>query len=122
MSSEKINAAKNLDTIFHPKPLAVIGANNVAGTVPNDILVNILRDNYRGAVYPVSPREKSIAGIKAYPYVIDIEDPIDMGILVFQSSVCHLALEQMGQKGIKTAIIITAGFREVGGKGFEREA
>ena len=122
MSAATKNLSKNLDTIFYPQSLAVIGANNVAGTVPNDILVNILRDNYRGAVYPVSPREQSIAGVKAYKYAIDIEDPIDLGILVFQSSVCHLALEQMGQKGIKAAIIVTAGFREVGGKGLEREA
>ena len=54
-------------------------------------------------------------------YVIDIEDEIDLAIIVFPSSVCHLALEQCGKKGIKSTIIISAGFKEVGGNGIERE-
>lgn len=111
----------NFDKIFYPKSIAIIGANNVEGTVPYDIVDNILKSNYQGIVYPVSPREKSIVNIKAYKYVIDIEEPVDLAIVVFPSSVCNLVLEQMGQKGIKAAIIISAGFKEVGGVGLERE-
>ena len=53
--------------------------------------------------------------------MIDIEDPVDLGIIVFPSTVTHMALEQCGQKGIKSVIIISAGFREIGGRGIERE-
>ena len=112
---------KNLETIFHPKSVAIIGTNNVKGTVPHDILDNILKSDFNGIVYPVSPREKSIKGIKAYKYVIDVPDDIDLAILVFPSPVCHLALEQCGQKGIKSVIIISAGFKEIGEKGLIRE-
>jgi acetyl coenzyme A synthetase (ADP forming)-like protein len=112
---------KNLETIFHPGSVAVVGTNKVRGTVPHDILDNILKADFNGIVYPVSPREKSIKGIKAYKYVIDVPDEVDLAILVFPSSVCHMALEQCGQKGIKSVIIISAGFKEVGGIGLERE-
>ncbi|MCK5135581.1 MAG: acetate--CoA ligase family protein [Bacteroidales bacterium] len=112
---------KNLETIFHPQSVAIIGTNRVKGTVPHDILDNILKTDFNGVVYPVSPKEKSIKGIKAYKYVIDVPDDIDLAILVFPSPVCHLALEQCGQKGIKSVIIISAGFKEIGEKGLIRE-
>ena len=112
---------KNLETIFHPKSIAIIGTNKVKGSVPHDILDNILKSDFSGVVFPVSPREKSIKGIKAYKYVIDVPDDIDLAVLVFPSPVCHMALEQCGQKGIKSVIIISAGFKEIGQKGLERE-
>jgi len=96
---------KNLEKIFYPDSVAIIGANKVRGTVPHDILASILKADFNGIVFPVSPREKFIAGIKAYKYVVDIEDPVDLAILVFPSSVCHMALEQCGKKGIKSVII-----------------
>jgi acetyl coenzyme A synthetase (ADP forming)-like protein len=112
---------KNLETIFHPESVAIVGTNKVKGTVPHDILDNILKADFNGIVYPVSPKEKSIKGIKAYKYVIDVPDDIDLAILVFPSSVCHMALEQCGQKGIKSVIIISAGFKEVGEAGLQKE-
>ncbi len=121
MSGIKYKSKEQIERIFYPESVAVVGANRVKGTVPYDMLHNILKDNYKGTVFPVSPREKSIAGVKAYKYVIDIEDEVDMAILVFPSSVCHLALEQCGEKGVKSAIIISAGFREIGGDGVQRE-
>lgn len=111
----------NLDKIFYPDSVAVVGTNKIVGTVPHDILRSILDADFNGVVYPVSPRERFVAGIKAYKYVTDIPDPVDLAILVFPSSVIHLALEQCGEKGIKAVIIISAGFKEVGGKGIERE-
>jgi len=112
---------RNLETIFHPQSVAVVGTNKVKGTVPHDILDNILKADFNGIVYPVSPREPSIKGIKAYKYVVDVPDEVDLAILVFPSSVNHMALEQCGQKGIKSAIIISAGYKEVGEAGRLRE-
>lgn len=112
---------ENLEKIFYPESVAIVGANRVVGTVPYDIIFNILKSDFQGIVYPVSPREKFISSIKCYKYVSDIEDPVDLAILVFPSSVCHMALEQCGEKGIKAVIIISAGFKEVGGIGLERE-
>jgi acetyl coenzyme A synthetase (ADP forming)-like protein len=112
---------QNLIKIFNPKSIAVVGTNNAKGTVPYDILFNILKTEFSGVVFPVSPGERSICSVKAYKYVIDIPDPVDLAIIVFPSQVCHLALEQCGQKGIKGVVIISAGFKEVGEKGLERE-
>ena len=112
---------QNLHKIFYPESLAVVGANKVKGTVPHDIFVNILKADFQGVVYPVSPRESFISSIKAFKYIVDIGDPIDLAILVFPSSVCHMALEQCGEKGIRAAIIISAGFKEVGENGLTRE-
>ena len=121
MSQTSAQPAKDLEHIFYPKSVAVLGTNRVVGTVPHDIFANILKDNFQGIVYPVSPKERSVASVRAYKYVIDIPDPVDLAILVFPSSVCNLALEQCGQKGVKSAIIISAGFREVGAAGKQRE-
>jgi acetyl coenzyme A synthetase (ADP forming)-like protein len=112
---------QNLSSIFNPRSIAVVGTNKVKGTVPYDILFNILKTEFSGVVFPVSPGERSICSVKAYKYVIDIPDPVDLAIIVFPSQVCHLALEQCGQKGIKGIVIISAGFKEVGEKGLEKE-
>jgi len=121
MSKRKDVHKQNLDKIFNPESIAVVGTNNSKGTVPYDIFFNILKTEFTGIVYPVSPREKSISSVKAYKYVIDIPDPVDLAIIVFPSPVCHMALEQCGQKGIKGVVIISAGFKEIGEKGVERE-
>ena len=112
---------ENLKKIFNPESVAIVGATKLKGTVPYDIVENILKADFNGALYPVSPRVKHIACVKAYKYVIDIEDPVDLAIIVFPSAVAHMALEQCGQKGIKSVIIISAGYREIGEKGIERE-
>jgi acetyltransferase len=121
MSGEERKTMEQIDRLFYPKSVAVIGANRVKGTVPYDIFYNILKDEFQGVVYPVSPKEPFISGVKAYKYVVDIEDEVDMAVLVFPSSVAHLAMEQCGRKGIKSMIIISAGFKEIGGVGIERE-
>lgn len=112
---------KNLQTLFYPKSVAIVGTNKVKGTVPGDILTNIMRAELNGVVFPVNPREKFIGGVKTYKYVIDVPDEVDLAIIVFPSSVCNRALEQCGQKGIKAVIIISAGFKEISEKGLERE-
>jgi len=110
-----------LDPIFSPRSVAVVGTTRVPGTVPFDIFHNILKDDFQGTLYPVSPGERSVAGVKAYKYVVDIPDPVDLAVIVFPSSVVQLAMEQCGQKGVKGAVIISAGFREVGPAGAARE-
>ena len=121
-SSPSVADLNGLDPIFRPKSIAVLGVTNTPGTVPHDIFVNLLSSKFNGVVYPVAPRKKHIAGVRAYDYVIDIPDPVDLAILVFPGAVCEKALQQCVEKKIKAAIIISAGFREVGPAGAEREA
>jgi len=110
-----------LDAIFRPKSIAVLGVTNTPGTVPHDIFVNLLSTRFQGVIYPVAPRKKHIAGVRAYDYVLDIPDPVDLAVLVFPGAVCEKALIQCAEKGIRAAIIISAGFREVGADGLARE-
>ncbi|HEX2869194.1 MAG TPA: acetate--CoA ligase family protein [Ignavibacteriales bacterium] len=112
---------EEIERIFYPASVAVVGTNKTKGTVPCDILENILKDDYQGIIYPVNPKERSICGLRVYKYVVDIEDPVDLAVIVYPSSVIHMAVEQCGQKGIKSLVIISAGFKEVGGSGIERE-
>jgi len=108
--------------LFRPASVAVVGATSLPGTVPYDLFHNLRRDGFPGPVYPVSPRGGAIDGVPAFKYVIDIPDPVDLAVIVFPSSVCDLALEQCGRKGIPAAIVISAGFRENGPAGAQREA
>jgi acetate---CoA ligase (ADP-forming) len=110
-----------LDVVFSPKSVAVLGVTATPNTVPYDIFHNILTSGYQGTVYPVAPGKRNICAVRAYRYVLDIEEDVDQAVIVFPANVVERALEQCGKKGIKSAIVISAGFREVGPKGVERE-
>ncbi|HUU58203.1 MAG TPA: acetate--CoA ligase family protein, partial [Phycisphaerae bacterium] len=110
-----------LDSIFYPESIAVVGVTRTPGTVPYDIFYNILASGYTGVLYPVAPGKRSISAVRAYRYVSDIEGKVDLAVIVFPAVVVDKALEMCGQKGVKSAIIISAGFREVGPEGAKRE-
>ena len=99
----------------------MLGVTRTPGTVPYDIFHNIQSSGYKGVLYPVSPGRRSIDGIPAYRYLADIQDEIDLAVIVFPASVCDRAVEMCGKKGVKGVIIISAGFREVGPEGVQRE-
>jgi acetyl coenzyme A synthetase (ADP forming)-like protein len=120
-SEVKSQAHAGIDAIFRPRSVAVLGVTNTPGTVPHDIFANLIDSRFNGAVYPVAPKKRHIAGVRAYDYVLDIPDPVDLAVLVFPGAVCEKALAQCVEKGIKAAVIISAGFREVGPAGLERE-
>jgi len=110
-----------LDLIFSPRSVAVLGVGATPGTVPNDIFCNILGSGFKGVLYPVAPGKHSINAVRAYRYVTDIDDTVDLAVIVFPANVCEKALQQCGEKGVRAAIIISAGFREVGPEGAARE-
>jgi len=123
---EKTEVAKEAgvyprDRIFNPKSVAVLGVTATPGTVPYDIFHNIQSSGYKGVLYPVAPGKRSIDCVPAYRYLSDIEDEIDLAVIVFPASVCDKALIMCGEKGVKGVIVISAGFREVGPAGIERE-
>lgn len=117
----KFGGKHPLDGIFRPRSVAVVGVTATPGTVPYDIFYNILSSGYRGTVYPVAPGKRSVCAVRAYRYVIDIEDAVDLAVIVFPAHVVDRAIQQCGQKGIKAVIVISAGFRELGAEGAARE-
>jgi acetyltransferase len=79
-----------LEGVLRPKSIAVVGVTATPGTVPHDIFANILAGGYSGAVYPVAPGKREICGVPAFRYVVDIEAPVDLAVIVFPADVVDL--------------------------------
>jgi acetyltransferase len=109
----------NFDAIISPKSIAVVGASGRPGSLGRAIFKNLLQGNYGGILYPVNPKSSSIMGVKAYPSIPEVPDEIDLAVLIIPASMVLSTMEQAVQKGVKGCIIITAGFKEIGGSGLE---
>src|SRR5438034_4307656 len=107
----------NLDTLFAPKSVAVIGASNRQGSVGRAVFTNILLNEYRGTVYPVNPKDRSISGVRSYPSVQDLPESVDVAVIVVPAAVVPDVTEACGKKGVKSLIISSAGCKEVGQDG-----
>ena len=112
---------KRLDAIFAPKSVAVVGASTREGTVGKSIFNNLLVSDFQGVLYPVNPKARSIHGVRCYPSVEEIPDTIDMAILIVPSKATPETLRKCVEKGAKGAIVISAGFKEVGDEGRKLE-
>jgi len=110
-----------LESIFYPRSIAIIGASRHPGSVGHSLLANIIDSRFQGVVYPVNPHAEAILGIKCYPRVLDIPDDVDQAIVIVPAPLVLQVMEECGVRGVKGAIIISAGFKEIGGKGIELE-
>jgi acetyl coenzyme A synthetase (ADP forming)-like protein len=113
--------AQDLGVLFAPRSVAVIGATNRAGSVGQAVFANVFTHGYAGVVYPVNPTAPSVMSVKAFPSVLAIPDAVDLSIIIVPSALVPGVIKECGQKGIKAAIVITAGFKELGGAGVEQE-
>lgn len=107
----------NLDKIFNPKSVAIIGASDEEGTVGYALIKNFTDLGYEGKVYPVNIRKTEIFGLKAYQSVEQILEPVDLAVIATPSKTVPEVVEQCGRAGIKGLIIISAGFKEIGPEG-----
>ena len=114
--------ADGLESIFSPRSIAVVGASRHPGKIGYEILRNLIVNEFQGILYPVNPSATSIHGVRAYPSLRDIPDPVDLAVIAVPADLAVEAAEECGKKGVKGLVVITAGFREVGGAGIEREA
>jgi acetyltransferase len=112
---------ENLKFLFEPRSVAVIGASSREGTVGNAVFQNILFGRYTGVVYPVNPKSRSILGVKTYGSIRDVPDFVDLAVVVVPSTVVPEVIEECGEKGVKGAVVISAGFKEVGEDGRKLE-
>jgi len=113
--------ARVLKPIMVPDSVAVVGATNRPGSVGLAVFRNILDAGYQGVLYPVNPKARSIQGVKAYPSLAGIPDPVDMAVIIVPAENVPAVMVEAADKGVKGVIIITAGFKEVGGRGVELE-
>ncbi|MGD8552436.1 MAG: acetate--CoA ligase family protein [Anaerolineales bacterium] len=114
----------SLEAFFKPKSVAVIGASTSPEKLGHAVLDNLVNGGYfedGRHVYPINPGADSILGLKAYASVTDVEDPIDLAVIVIPYPYVPDALRTCGEKEIPAVIVISAGFREAGMDGLERE-
>lgn len=112
-----------LEMFTEPRGVAVVGASTDPAKLGYQVLNNVIQYGYEGGVYPVNPTAPEILGKKAYPSVLECPDPVDLAVLLVPNKAVPGVIEQCGQRGLKGAVIITAGFREVGpaGKALEQQ-
>ena len=111
-----------LDGIFRPRSVAVIGASRRQGSIGRQVVANLIAGGFQGPVYPVNPKAEVVLSVPAFPSVKAVPGPVDLAVLVVPPDAVLVAAEQCGRKGVKGLVVITAGFREIGGEGIVREA
>ncbi|MBN2115004.1 MAG: bifunctional acetate--CoA ligase family protein/GNAT family N-acetyltransferase [Anaerolineales bacterium] len=110
-----------LDAIFAPKSVAVIGATETIGSVGRTIVWNLISSSFGGTIYPVNPKRASILGIKAYPSISAVPEVVDLIVVVTPAASIPDIIKEAVDLGVKSAIIISAGFKETGPQGAELE-
>ncbi len=111
----------DISYFFNPKSIAVVGASATSGKVGNTVLNSIINSGYKGKIYPINPRSDEILGHEAYKSVKDVADDIDIAIFVIPGKFCCDVARECGEKKVRGLIIISAGFKEIGGEGVQRE-
>jgi acetyltransferase len=110
-----------LGSLFAPKTVAVIGASDKLGSVGRTLLWNLVSNSFGGTVFPVNPKHHSIMGIKAYPNLEAIPEPVDLAVIATPAPTVPTLVRECAAIGVKSAIIVSAGFKEIGAKGIELE-
>ena len=109
------------EAVLRPKSVAVIGASRQPGSVGHETLRNIIRSGFSGEVYPVNPKADSILGLRCYRSVKDLEGPVDLGVVAVPAGIVLEVAEEAGEKGFKSLVVLSAGFKETGSEGLRRE-
>ena len=110
-----------LDVFFSPKTVAVIGATETANSVGRTVLWNLVTSPFGGTVYPVNPKRPSVLGVKAYKSISDIPEQVDLAVIVTPPPSIPGIIRECGENGVRGAIVISAGFKEIGPEGAELE-
>lgn len=112
---------QGLDGLFRPRSVAVVGASRRPGSIGRQIVANLVAGGFQGPVYPVNPKAEVVLSVPSYASVKAIPAPVDLAVLVVPPDAVLQVAEECGRKGVKGLVVITAGFREIGGVGIERE-
>jgi acetyltransferase len=115
------SSRRSLNAIFSPRNVAVIGATETVGSVGRTLLWNLISSPFGGTVFPVNPKRASVLGIKAYPQISAVPEKVDLAVIVTPAPSVPGIIGQCADAGVKGAIIISAGFRELGPEGMELE-
>lgn len=112
-----------LSSIFNPSAVAVIGATEKEGSVGRTLMWNLVSSPFGGMVFPINPKRRSVLGIRAYPDLYSVPEPVDLAIIATPASTIPNIISDCVKVGVKGVIIISAGFKEIGeeGKALEQQ-
>ncbi|MBV8268153.1 MAG: bifunctional acetate--CoA ligase family protein/GNAT family N-acetyltransferase [Planctomycetaceae bacterium] len=110
-----------LGAFFAPENIAVIGANERVGSVGRTLLWNLVRNPFGGTVFPVNPGRSQVLGIKAYPSIMAVPDRVDLAVIATPAPTVPDIIAECVNAGVQAAIIVSAGFKEIGAEGIELE-
>jgi len=110
-----------LNKLFEPASVAVFGASDRQGSVGNLVFRNMIESGFKGDVFPINPKHSKIQGHKAYPDLNSIGRPVDLAVITTPAVTVPAIIESCGEHGIRAAVVISAGFREVGPQGLKLE-
>jgi acetate---CoA ligase (ADP-forming) len=113
----------SLASFFTPNGVAIIGASRDPGKLSYGVIRNLTdpERGYPGPIYPVNPKTDELLGLKCYPDIAAVPDPVELAVLIIPAGMVAGAIEACGRRGIKAAVVISGGFREVGAEGAARE-
>src|ERR1700676_1884009 len=104
-----------LDTFFCPGSIALIGASRDQEKIPGRLLSMLRKNEFPGKIFPINPNYGDIDGLKCYPAIADVGQPIDLAIVIIPARAVLGALEQCAAVGVRNAVVISSGFAEEGG-------
>ncbi len=113
---------ENLDKIFHPKSIAVVGASEREGSIGAALMRNLLKGGFTGDLYPINLRRKKVMDIRAYPSVRDLKTPVDLALISTPIATAAKIVKECAEAGIGGVVIISAGGKEIGAAGKNVEA
>ena len=110
-----------LYSIVNPKRIAIFGASNNIMSMGSIILSSVQALGYEGPIYPIHPTEKQVRGLKAYTNIMDVPEVPELAIIVLPTKIVCQIMEQCGKKGVKHAVVVSGGFREIGSEGMQMQ-
>jgi acetyl coenzyme A synthetase (ADP forming)-like protein len=119
---ERRAVTASLMPLLYPTSAAVIGASRDEESIGGRLFANLLAQGFSGPVYPVNPKSSYVHAVKAYPTVLDIDEPVDLAFIAVPAGAVLDVINQCGEKGVRGIVVISAGFSETGGPGAEMEA
>lgn len=119
---EAVAAVAAIENFLSPRSVAVIGASRTRGSIGAEVFGNLLKMGFEGPVYPVNPKAEVVGSVKAYPSVKDCPGPVDLAVIVVPASAVLSVVKECAEKGVRSLLIISAGFSEAGEEGRARQA
>ncbi|MFH1130378.1 MAG: CoA-binding protein, partial [Pseudomonadota bacterium] len=110
-----------LDGLFKPRSIAIVGASNNPFSIGHIVLRNLVEHGFKGPIFPINPKSRHIRSFKTFKSLMDVPDEVDLVNISVNYKLVPAVIEDCGKKGVKFCIVHTAGFKEVGEEGIQRE-